>query len=212
MDFERVLVVIAHPDDELMCYGTLAKLIASGSEIRVLLSMSPGKIRGEEFLASMDILGLTSNHWRIMHHDQDLFSWNRETIQPYDREFLSFNPDLVIGHRVQDTQQHHSHLANIMRTICRRNQTDLWEIEQAFPGGIDPDAYAPNTFVDVTDFWHLKEQCVSVYASQSSKYANWIQALSDRGRAWGWQTNIEYDRKQHTPYIEAFRAVKQFWF
>jgi len=215
--FEKVLVMIAHPDDELMCAGTIMKLQAGGCKVDMVVSCQPQQHeydRVAEYKASLEVLGIDSSLMHIWDDPESDFAWTRDNIQPYDQLVQSLDPDLIITHRVRDSQQHHSHLANIAHSIARKNNVTVWEMEQAMPGGIEPDAPAPNFFVDVSRYWYVKKQIIEAYPSQAVKYPGWLEALEDRARVWGWMTNMNgHDATigSRPRLVEAFRIQKQFW-
>jgi len=70
---KRVLLVIAHPDDECMFFGpTIINLAANGSDLRVLALTNGnyeglGDVRQRELLASCAVLGVVEASVRILH-------------------------------------------------------------------------------------------------------------------------------------------------
>lgn len=219
--FKKALVLIAHPDDELMCAGTIMKLQAAGCEVFVIVSSRPQHKehdRHAEFEMSMNVLGVPRDNFCLLVDAESDFQWNGFWVKGYDNLVLgSIRPDLIITHRVRDSQQHHSHLANIAHSLARKNNVTVWELEQAMPGGIEPDAPAPNFFVDVSRYWYVKKQIIEAYPSQSVKYPGWLEALKARATMWGWMTNMNGDQEtigttvSWPRYVEAFRVQKQFW-
>ena len=210
----KVLVMLAHPDDELMCAGTLMKLMKEkDATVHVVVSCRPQKShwdRETEFAASMKAMGITK--YALWDEDELDFAWTMDQVVPWDLAAYATQPDLIISHRPRDSQQHHAHLANIAHSVARKNNISLWEMEQTMPGGIEPDAPNPNLFVDVSDYWYVKADIINAYPSQARKYANWLEGIEHRAKAWGWMTNMNGEAGWDTVrYVEAFRIVKHFW-
>lgn len=198
----NVTALLAHPDDELICAGTLARFAAEGHDVRVLTVFMDE--REWEWKACLKVLGVEPviPHWMnsYLEIDEDTFVWSRATVMQLE-DALPSTYDLLISHRAEDPNTSHAHIGRIARTLCRKNRTALWELDQTMPGGIDPDAPAPNHFVAIDPA--AKVEAMLCYPSQLERYPGWLAAAADRDRMYGWQIGA--------PAAEAFRIVKSVW-
>jgi LmbE family N-acetylglucosaminyl deacetylase len=106
--------------------------------------------------------------------------------------------DLLISHRADDANTSHHFLGRMARTLARKNNFTLWELDQALPGGITDTS--PNLFVDISPYIAIKREAVACYASQLKRYPGMDDAIEARDRLYGWQIGAEY--------AEGFGAVK----
>jgi LmbE family N-acetylglucosaminyl deacetylase len=187
---ERVLAVVAHPDDaELLCAGTLARARADGASIGVCVlcrgdkGQSPRRIpnlaavRGKEMAASARLL------------QAELFSGGfpdgelREG--PAQRRklieiFRQFQPTLVLAHAREDYHADHraaSALAEAVSWFCasRGHRTRspalatppaLWWMDTVNMSGFEP-----GFFVDISPFLDLKARLLACHKSQLQRAA-----------------------------------------
>jgi LmbE family N-acetylglucosaminyl deacetylase len=116
-DVNRVLVVMPHPDDcELFCGGTVARLIESGKEVRVIKMTSGEKgckqekidpeelkrIREEEDRNGMKILGVSEDNNIYLDLGDGVLEADMKTIGIVAREIRTFKPDLIITTNAED--------------------------------------------------------------------------------------------------------------
>ncbi len=111
----KVLVVVAHPDDEtLMAGGLMHRLSTEGNEVRVMVLCENGTLRyGNSeanqgpFKDAMGILGVAS--WECRRFpDQGLDKADFiEVVQVIAQEVSSFQPDTVITHWSGDLNRDH---------------------------------------------------------------------------------------------------------
>lgn len=209
----NVTALVAHPDDELMCAGTLARMVAEGHRVRLVVGFfsdfgPTGEKQGlveertGELELSAKILGVDLE--AVLVPDEASFVWSQPWVQHFERIVGEYPPDLLISHRTVDPNTSHGHLGRVARTLARKNRMDLWELDQALPGGLDPDAPGPNHLVDITGFIDQKEEVVSAYSSQLIRYPGMAAAIEARDRMYGWML----DMSSTACYAEAFRIVK----
>jgi len=118
LSFRRVLVLAPHTDDaELGVGGTLARSLQAGSDIFVAVfsmaeqSLPKGAPKGilkNEFLASMQLLGLSTEKLRIFNFEVRRFNYRRQEIL---EELVALrkkvNPDVVFLPSSTDIHQDH---------------------------------------------------------------------------------------------------------
>jgi len=124
---EKILIIVAHPDDEVLgCGGLIQKFRKQGFIVKVhcMTSRGLGHQRDDERMKSfhqvMDFLHLE------MHSYSDLSNDNLEdiTVAQLDADFIrpvieSFSPGMVISHSVHDGNQHHEKVAKAVQIASR---------------------------------------------------------------------------------------------
>lgn len=205
----NVTALVAHPDDELMCAGTLARFVGEGHRVRLVVGFfsdygPAGEKQGlvEERTAELELSAkvLGVDLVAVLEPDEASFVWSQPWVQRFERIVVEYPPDLLISHRVADPNSSHGHLGRVARTLARKNRMDLWELDQALPGGLEPDAPAPNHLVNISEFVDQKEEAVGAYRSQLARYPGMGGAIEARDRMYGWMMGVRA--------AEAFRVVK----
>lgn len=186
----RVTALLAHPDDELMCAGTLARFD------NVTLATLFVDERKPEWLACADILECDPLTFDI---NEDDFAWTRSTVRHI--EPLLPPTDLWITHRADDANTSHGHIGRLARTLARKNDSSVWEIDQSLPGGITP--VGPNLFVNTAGVHHRKTAAIRCYGSQLARYPGMAEAIESRDRLYGWEIGTEA--------AEGFTVHKAVW-
>lgn len=188
---ERVLAVVAHPDDaELLCAGTLARAKADGAAIGIAVlccgdkgqSSTPMKnlavTRRAEMRAAAKLLGAALFFGGF--RDGDLVD------EPAQRSCVieimrRFRPTLVLAHAAEDYHPDHratSALAESASWFCasRGHKTRspalaeppaLWWMDT-----IQMHAFMPEFFVDVSAFVAMKEKMLACHQSQIARGAD----------------------------------------
>lgn len=191
----KVTALLAHPDDELICAGTLARFAAEGHDVRlVTLFMDE---RQAEWEVCAKTLRVEATRGFLT---EDQYVWSRLTVRNLEA-WLDTDVDLLIGHRAEDPNTSHGHLGRVARTLARKNRMALWELDQTMPGGINPDAPSPNHFVSIDP--QVKRDAMLSYPSQMARYPGWLDASAARDAMYGWQIGV--------PAAEAFRIIKSVW-
>lgn len=187
-DHERVLAVVAHPDDaELLCAGTLARAKADGAAIGVCVLCRGDKgqparplknlatIRRAEMRAAATLLGTDLYFGGF--NDGEL------TDAPPPRRrlvevFRQFKPTLVLAHSAADYHADHraaSALAEVASWSCasRGYQTRSPALARApavwWMDTIGMQQFAPGFFVEISAFSALKERMLACHRSQLAR-------------------------------------------
>lgn len=189
----NVTAVLAHPDDELMCAGTLARFALDHAVTLVTLFVDE---RAAEWEAAAVELGIKTS-W--VSRDEDDFIWSRRTVSELEPHMPK--TDLWITHRADDANTSHGHIGKTVRTFARKNRSSVWECDQTLPGGIV--AGAPNLYVDITGQRTQKLGAVQCYGTQLARYPGLAAAIDARDRTNGWQIG--------TTAAEAFTVHKAVW-
>jgi len=223
---ERVLAVVAHPDDtELLCAGTLARAKADGAAIAtcVLCQGDKGQpnepvrnletVRRKEMRAAADLLG--AELFRGGHPDGELAD-DRASRAKLVEIYRRFKATLVLAHAPGDYHPDHraaSALAEAASWFCasRGQQTKspavktppaLWWMDTMNMSGFNPEF-----FVDISPFARLKIQLLKCHASQLQRgkdadFSPLVDLLRMQMRTRGTQAGVAA--------AEAFRAHHGF--
>lgn len=187
-DHERVLAVVAHPDDaELLCAGTLARAKADGAAIAICVLCRGNKgqpdrpirnlaaIRRREMRAAAALLGA----------DLFLAGFGDGELQdgmPQRRRLLDllrrFKPTLVLAHSPQDYHSDHRAAATLAEiatwtSASQGSRSRLPALDRApalwWMDTIGMHQFTPGFYVDVTAFAPLKERMLACHQSQLAR-------------------------------------------
>lgn len=117
-DKNRVLVVMAHPDDnEIICGGTVARLIDEGKKVRIVTMTNGGKgmrdrtdinesqfakIRAEESMKAGLELGLSREEMFNLNIPDGELENSIENIEKIVYHIRQFKPDIIITHNPEE--------------------------------------------------------------------------------------------------------------
>ena len=214
----RVLVVAAHPDDEVLgCGGTIARHADAGDQVQVLIVAEGATSRQEQRdrlqandelsalaqaaqkagsilgAAGVEILDLPDNRLESL----DRLDLIKRLEQRIDRH----QPHVVYVHHAGDVNVDHRRLHEAVITACRPTPGQpvrrLLSFEVASstewqPPGSAP-SFQPNWFVDITSQWPRKREALAAYASEMRAWphARSIEALEHLARWRGAQVGVE---------------------
>jgi LmbE family N-acetylglucosaminyl deacetylase len=215
---KRVLVVAAHPDDEVLgCGGTIAWHANSGDLVQVLIvaegstsrqqkrdrlkvqdelsalakaAQVAGSILGA---AGVELLDLPDN--RLDSLDRlDLFKRIEECVERHQ-------PECVYVHHAGDVNVDHRRLHEAVVTACRPAPGHVVKSLLSFevasstewqpPGSAS--AFQPNWFVDISDQWERKREALVTYSSEMRDWphARSLEAIEHLARWRGAQVGVE---------------------
>ncbi len=193
LDFtnERVLAVVAHPDDaELLCGGTLARAKADGAAIGICVLCrgdkgqpdppidNLGDTRRAEMKSAADLLGAKLLEGRF--GDGELFD-SAESRKVVIELVRQFRPTLVLAHWANDYHADHraaSTLAEAASWFCASAGHTTESAPMAKPPAlwwmdtVEMIGFEPQLYVDVSDFVELKRQMVHCHGSQLARGDN----------------------------------------
>lgn len=223
---ERVLGVVAHPDDaELLCAGTLARAHKDGAAIGICVLCQGDKgqpsrkfarlaaVRRKEMTASAKLLG--AQLLLVGQPDgtlTDVAGLRLKLVEVY-REF---RPTLVLAHAPQDYHPDHrtaSTLAEAASWFCAsrgyhtrspamKAPPALWWMDTVAMSSFDPGFY-----VDISEFVNLKTKMLACHQSQLARgndtdFSPLSKIMHLQFRTRGMQAGVEA--------AEAFRARSAF--
>jgi LmbE family N-acetylglucosaminyl deacetylase len=221
-DLQRVLVVMAHPDDaEFTCAGTIAKWIRAGRQAHYVVCTSGDKgtkdpdmtphhlaaIREEEQLAAAQMLGVEEVTF-LRHRDGEL-----ETSKEFRAEIAmlirDYKPDIVFTHDAWRPYLLHPDHRAVGITVCDAivaARDHLFLPGQTAIGleAVEPaelylwGAAEADYFEDITQTIDLKLDALSKHKSQLRR-PNWQQRI----RQWAADTGEPHGMA----YAEAFKRI-----
>ena len=215
---DSVLVVAAHPDDEVLgCGGTIARHADAGDQVQVLIVAEGATSRqqqrdriqaGDELSAlalaaqkAGSILGAVGVEL-LDFPDNRLDSLDRlDLIKRLEESIERHRPQVVYVHHAGDVNVDHRRLHEAVVTACRpipgHPVQRLLSFEVASssewqPPGSAP-AFQPNWFVDISDQWQRKREALVAYASEMRPWphARSLEALEHLARWRGAQVGVE---------------------
>lgn len=208
----NVLVVIAHPDDEVLgCGGVIAKHSRDGDYVVVaILGQGKASRQSDQDVDSnnAEILALRKEAKRaneilgvreLIFHD---FPDNLldsipllNVVQYVERLKCKYRPDIVYTHHHADINIDHQQIFKAVITACRPIQGDqvsqIYSCEvpsstewQAPFAGV---AFQPNTFIDISDTLDIKKQALAAYSSELRSYPHprSVDAIDIIAKRWG---------------------------
>jgi methionyl-tRNA formyltransferase/LmbE family N-acetylglucosaminyl deacetylase len=204
----RVLVIAAHPDDEVLgAGGTLIRHFKDGDEVRALIVCSAAPIRyragehdqpGDAERAAYYLGGRTTG---LGFADQRLDAGsNLELIQAIEREVREFQPDVVYTHHWGDVNADHGRIAEAVDVVARPFAAPWIRRLYAFetPSSSEWTAssrnrpFVPNVFSDISDVLERKLDAMRCYRSELRPYPHprSIRSLRERAGFWGSVANL----------------------
>ena len=175
----RVLVVAAHPDDEVIGLGgTIAKHVSRGDEV-YLLVISEGvsaqyrnkkkflKIRRDACKKSSRFLGIKKIVFRNFPDSKLNLVPVSEVSKSISEEINKFKPNRIYTHFFGDMHQDHRAVSESTLIACRRKVDEIYFYE--IIGNIkmaSRNIFSPNTYVDVGNFINKKIEALKFYDTE----------------------------------------------
>jgi N-acetylglucosamine malate deacetylase 1 len=192
---KRVLVVAAHPDDEVLgCGGTIAKHVESLDEVYVLI-MAEGltsryqkrevDLRKEDLLKlhaasekAADILGVKEVMFlNFLDNRMDQIDL-LDIVKEVEKIIEKCKPDIVYTHHVGDVNIDHVMTHKAVITACRplpgQNIKTLLFFETLSSTEWQPvnsaTYFSPNWFIDISDVFDKKMKALACYESEMREW------------------------------------------
>lgn len=186
--YKRILVIAAHPDDEVLgCGGTLALLSDQGAQIHVAF-LSDGVFSRDENLGNedsltvrrkaaqtaCDILGVKTVSFGDLPDNRMDSVGLLDIIKPIEALIVQYCPDTVFTHHAGDLNIDHRRTHEAVTTACRPQRGHpvrtllSFEIpsstEWQLPGSVP--VFAPNWFVDISSSLERKLSAFNAYSDE----------------------------------------------
>lgn len=177
----RVLIISAHPDDEILgAGGTWHKFQKRGDLVSALI-ISQG--RADPIDQRFDLLGI------------------RNVIDKLDAGIKSFLPDMVITHSIHDINEDHRVIHKACLVACRPHRTNVKAL-YAFDSTLSPMSYfKPVEFITLSqeDIDFKVKQMEDKYKNEMNSPVRTKDGIITQARFWGNKVGVEY--------AEAFEVV-----
>ena len=196
----RVLVLAAHPDDEILgCGGTVALHRRAGDDVTAVIACEGESLRygpdgvgqKEHTRAAATAIGVRDVR-NLGFADQALDRHSLlELIQTLERVVREVRPTVVYVQFGGDVNQDHTLLFKAALVATRPTEACIGAV-YAFDTASStewgyPRAFVPDTWVDISDTLDLKIAAMACYQSEIRPYPHprSLDALRHRARAWG---------------------------
>lgn len=202
----RVLVIAAHPDDELLgCGGTVALHTRAGDEVTSIIVCEGESLRygqkgvgqADHIRRAADILGVRDVR-PLGFPDQRLDTMAlTEIITPLDQIVKEVQPSIVYCQFGGDINRDH-HLLFQATLVATRPTACFVRAVYAFDTASStewafPRTFAADTWVDISSTLEIKLAAMACYTSELRTYPHprSLDALRHRARAWGNQQCLD---------------------
>ena len=203
---DRILVIAAHPDDELLgCGGTIALHTRAGDHVTAAIACEGESLHyGEDteeqrthIEAAAKVLGMEQTRL-LGFPDQKLDKITlTEIITPLEMLVREVRPKTIYCQHGGDINRDHELLFKALLVATRPTETFIESIyafdtasstEWAFPR-----TFIPDTWVDISSTLHVKLEAMNCYKRELREYPHprSLQALEFRAKAWGNQICLE---------------------
>ncbi len=166
----KIVAIGAHPDDaELGAGGTLAKHVANGDEVHLILTtlggvVGPFEEREKEARSAARILGI--DNLRILNFPvQKLNKPSLEFANLIKKLLAEIKPDRIYTHTTFDYHQVHVAVSGSVMLAAKETKQLLF-FETISSTTTD---FKPNAFVDITDYIDLKIKSLEIHETQSNR-------------------------------------------
>lgn len=213
-----VLIIAAHPDDELLGVGATARRHAlEGDSVHALVVCEGVTMRysgrdvpqAEQGRAAAEILGFASIEMLGL-PDQRLDTLSLvEVVTPIEERVRRLRPQVVYTHFGGDLNRDHRLVCEAALVACRPVETcveALYSFETAGATEWNPPArFAPDYFVDVSETLEEKLRAFACYETEVREYPHprSLEALRHRAHYWGAVANMRA--------AEAFVSLRRVW-
>ena len=203
---KNVLCIGAHPDDiEIGMGGTVSKLSSLGYRVIMLVfansdmdnideRCNEARLAAEYLNVEIELIKITS----------DKLQKNRFLVGKIDEIVRRYSPESVYTHWMHDSHQDHQIISRATISALRKNTCSLYMYEETIPGGITPESFYAQMFIDIGDHIYNKINALKLHHSQIKSHNDentWIYGIKGRAQYRGYQINSKF--------AEAFEVVKE---
>ncbi|MGC8601580.1 MAG: PIG-L deacetylase family protein [Thermoprotei archaeon] len=208
MDLSRVLVFVAHPDDEIIgCGGTLSRINEEGGKAKVIVFNPGGKsvkettdesvgqaTRLSELDRVANFLGFEHESWGLTDVKE-----RREVVRKIVGAIRSFKPTTILTHSPYD--KHHLHVdVSSVATEAAWHATQLYYLDMGEPWTTKSIYYfevwdlftRPTTVVDISKHIDKKVNAMQLYRSQVEAFPYILDYLRSLAKVRGLPYNFSY--------------------
>jgi LmbE family N-acetylglucosaminyl deacetylase len=231
VEFDRALVVFAHPDDaEFLCGGTVARWAKDGTEIHYVCAtdgsagwngpelsrQEVARLREAEMREAADVLGVSSVSF--LGFVDGTLEPNLELRRAVTREVRRVRPDIMVtfepslwsGRRYVNHPDHRA-IGEAVLAVVACDAPTRPQFPELLEEGLEPHKVArlwlptfdgADTYVDIGDTIELKIEALHRHKSQMENMG--MTDVDQRIREWA----AEVGRKHDVKYAEGFRTFE----
>jgi len=206
----KILVVVAHPDDEVLGVGaTLARHVSNGDDVHVLVAGEGPAARGGKSVSNEAFAAAKEAAMELGTHPPELLGLpdNRldtlpllDVIQSIEAVIERVTPRVVYTHSGADLNADHRILHQAVVTACRPLPASLVRKLYAFETVSSTEwstaamgaSFRPTHFVGITAFWSKKLAALHCYESEMREFphARSFEAIEAIARLRGSQSGL----------------------
>jgi len=190
MKNKKILIMVAHPDDEIIgCGGTIAKINKYNEIMCVFYSdgeSSRGKIDKKKILNRKKNASEASSFLNINkpiflnYKDNQLDRYPLlSIIKKTEKIINSFKPDIIFTHYYDDLNIDHQIVSNAVitasRPVLKKNLEKIYmmEIMSSTNLNLNPKkSFFPNIYINITNNIEHKKKCLKIYKNEMMQYPN----------------------------------------
>ena len=219
----NILIVAAHPDDEILgCGGTIARLIREGNEAYTLIlgegitsRYTSGSDKAEKDLKALRnsidkanrVIGVKKVF--ALNFPDNRFDTvpTLDIVKNIEAVKNRVKPQVIFTHHWRDLNVDHRVTFNAVLTACRpvekETVSEIYSFE--IPSSTEwnyPCTFAPNLFIDITATLNRKLAAIKQYTTELRKFPHprSVRAIEVQAAKWGSVASKKY--------AEAFEAVR----
>ena len=216
----NVLIVAAHPDDEVLgCGGTIAKHVEEKYTVTIIFicdgetsrskKIQNLKARNESAEKVSELLGCQKPiffNFPDNKLDSIIFL---EIVQKLESYIIKIKPNIIYTHHYNDLNIDHQLTCKSLITACRPlpksfvKSIYLFEIPSSTEWSISNDKFSPNKFIDITSYKSKKDKALDLYKEEMRDFPHprSKKAISAIENLRGVISNVEF--------AEAFQIYRQ---
>jgi LmbE family N-acetylglucosaminyl deacetylase len=214
----NILIVAAHPDDEVLgCFGTIAKLIQRGYNAYTLILGEGKRARGAD--SELEILKEELKNANKTIGIKEVFTENfpdnafdsvplLEIVKKVEYYKNKVKPSIIFTHYEKDLNIDHQITYKAVITATRPMKEEVvkeiysFEILSSTEWSY-PLSFSPDTFFDISNTIELKLKAMSFYKSELREYPHprSLKGIEINAKNWGMKVGLEY--------VEAFKCVRR---
>jgi LmbE family N-acetylglucosaminyl deacetylase len=225
---EKVLVVAAHPDDEVLgCGGTLAKHVASGDSVRVVFlaegvtarysidaieskeAKLASEARNRDAVTALGLIGIKEDH--IFTSDRACCRLDQvpliDLVKQIEAHIIEYQPTRIYSHAAYDVNVDHTRAYQALLAATRPVSNNLLNVVMSFEvlSSTEWNPQKPfhaNVFSDVSDYMEVKLAALNAYGDEmrNPPHSRSIQVVQSLANYRGAQAGVMY--------AEAFNLIR----
>ena len=224
---QKILVVAAHPDDEVLgCGGTIARATSMGAKVAVqflgegISARFPfGQYDNPEFhnqtniriigaKRALGVLGITDYEFGTRLCGQFDKYPLISVVKDIERKLEKYSPDILLTHNPSEVNIDHRLTYEAVEVACRPTHDfipeEIYTFEIPCSGSWTFEStFKPSVYVDVSEYWDKKLEAWSCYEGEARPYPfpRSVEGLKTIAQYRGLMSNLKM--------AEAFRLVRK---